>query len=48
VNNREREEWINNDEGLYRWWKAERMSITAFVKMFRKELDTEINKKMGR
>ena len=42
MNNREREMWINNDEGLYRWWKSSGMGITPFIKENREEIDKYI------
>jgi hypothetical protein len=44
MNNKERELWIQNDEGLYRWWKSTRMSMTAFIKENRNEIDEAINR----
>jgi len=44
MNNRERELWIMNDEGLYRWWRSSRMSITAFIKEHREEIDEAIDR----
>ncbi len=32
MNNNDRSQWINNDEGLYNWWKSSRMSMTKFIK----------------
>lgn len=26
------EQWIDNDEGLYRWWRGERGSKREFIK----------------
>lgn len=28
MNNTEREQWIDNDEGLYNWWKGSKNPIT--------------------
>jgi len=39
MNDSERRDWIENDEGLYEMWKASRMSISKFVRMYRNELD---------
>ena len=32
MNDTEREQWIDNDEGLYDWWKSSRMSKREFIK----------------
>ena len=32
LNNTEREQWIDNDEGLYSWWRSSRMSKRDFIK----------------
>jgi hypothetical protein len=42
MNNRERELWVNNDEGLYLWWKRSRLSMRNFIKENREELDALI------
>jgi hypothetical protein len=39
LNDREREQWIQNDEGLYNWWKSTRQAISKFIKENREELD---------
>ena len=39
MNDREREMWIRNDEGLYRWWRRSRQSMRAFVREHRARLD---------
>ena len=31
-------QWIDNDEGLYNWWKGARQSKTAFITENREEL----------
>lgn len=43
MNDRERAQWIDNDEGLYLWWRRSGMSKSAFIKTHRKELDDAIN-----
>lgn len=35
MNNREREMWVISDEGLYRWWRGTRLSMTKFLKEYR-------------
>lgn len=39
LNDSDREEWINNDEGLYAWKRSSRQSMRAFIKENRAELD---------
>jgi len=52
LNNSERELWINNDEGLYRWYRLWRISnkggIRAFIRENREELDGCILRVLGR
>jgi hypothetical protein len=52
MNNRERELWILNDEELYRWWKATRMSMTRFLKECREIINEfigmRVNSEYGR
>lgn len=48
MNNREREQWVNNDEGLYNWWKGSRVSMRKFITDNRIELDRAINRSLGR
>ena len=31
-------QWIDNDEGLYLWWKSSRQSKSAFIKENRDEI----------
>lgn len=39
LNDNDREEWINNDTGLYEWWQRSRKGITTFIRENRAELD---------
>ena len=32
-------QWIDNDEGLYRWWKSSRQSKAVFIRENRAELE---------
>lgn len=48
MNDRERELWVLNDEGLYNWWKSTRMTMRNFIRENREELTAAINKAMGR
>ena len=47
MNNREREQWIDNDEGLYSWWKGSRQSKRTFIKENRADIDDVINNIVG-
>lgn len=33
------EQWIDNDEGLYKWWKSSRQAKCTFVRENRQELE---------
>ena len=48
MNRDERVEWVQNNEGLYRWWKSTRMSIYKFVVEYRTEIDKAIVEAGGR
>jgi hypothetical protein len=37
-------QWVENDEGLYNWWKSSRMSLASFVKANRVELERAIRR----
>ena len=41
-NDHERQLWVENDQGLYNWWKSSRQGITTFVRENREELDAAI------
>ena len=47
MNNQEREQWIDNDEGLYDWWKSSRQSKRDFIQANRAEIDAAINNVLG-
>ena len=47
LNNQERQLWVDNDETLYRWRKAERLSVTAFIKAYKIEIDQYITHKLN-
>lgn len=40
-------EWIDNDEGLYDWWRSSKMKKRAFIIENREELTTCINRVLG-
>ena len=42
MNDNERSQWIDNDEGLYRVWLSSGMSKRAFIKARRRWLDARI------
>jgi hypothetical protein len=42
MNDAERAQWIDNDEGLYDWWRASRQSKRAFIRANRAEIDQAI------
>jgi hypothetical protein len=46
-NDAERSMWVNNDEGLYLWWKDERGSLRDFVRRHRAELDAAIDQALA-
>ena len=48
LNDQDRAQWIDNNEGLYLWWKGSRLSKRAFIRQNRNELTTCINNAMGR
>lgn len=48
MNDSDRAEWVNNDEGLYLWWRSSRQGLTAFVRENREELTQAIEKALGR
>jgi len=43
MNDIEREQWVNNDEGLYRIWRSSRKGMREFVKENRREIDELIS-----
>ena len=44
MNDRERELWVLNDEGLYRWYKSERVGLYQFINNNRAEITRLIKK----
>ena len=42
LNDTDRSQWIDNDEGLYNWWRSSRQSKRAFIKENRAEIDQAI------
>jgi hypothetical protein len=43
MNDTERAQWIDNDEGLYDWWRSSRQSKRAFIRENRAEIDAAIS-----
>lgn len=48
MNDRDRELWVLNDEGLYLWWKSTRLPIRRLIRENRQELTDCINRALGR
>lgn len=44
LNDSDRADWLDNDEGLYSWWKGSRMSKRDFIRANRAEIDSAINR----
>ncbi len=42
INDDDRAQWIDNDEGLYCWWKASGLSKQGFIRKYREEITTAI------
>jgi hypothetical protein len=42
LNDKDLAQWIDNDEGLYNWWRGSRMAKGKFIKENRAELQTLI------
>lgn len=38
LNDNDRSQWIDNDEGLYNWWRSSRQSKSKFIRENREEL----------
>lgn len=47
MNDSEREMWVQNDEGLYAWWRSSRTSMREFLRTNRAELDACINRALN-
>jgi hypothetical protein len=41
MNDNDREQWVDNDEGLYNWWRGSRLSKREFIRQNRSEI-TEV------
>jgi hypothetical protein len=42
MNDGERDQWVQNDEGLYRWWLSSGQGISSFIRANRAEIDRYI------
>ena len=42
MNNTERSQWIDNDEGIYNWWRSTRLPKRRFIELNRDEIDVAI------
>lgn len=40
-------QWIDNDEGLYDWWRSSKLSKAEFIKQNRTELEACIDRVLG-
>lgn len=47
INDTDREEWVENDEGLYGWFKRSRMSLRRFIRENRAGIDARIYEVRG-
>lgn len=48
MNDTEREQWVNNDEGLYIWQRRSRLPMRQFLRENRTEIDQAINRVLDR
>ncbi len=48
INNADREQWVDNDESLYNWWRSSRLSKREFIRENKTELDAAIRRAVGR
>lgn len=46
-NDSDRRDWIDNDEGLYNWWKSSKLSMRDFLRENRAEIDVTIDNVLG-
>lgn len=43
-NDKDREQWVDNDEGLYCWWRSSRKAKRSFIRENRAEIDQVIDR----
>lgn len=48
LNDQDRAQWIDNDEGLYNWWRASHKGKTAFIRENREEITKAILRALHR
>jgi hypothetical protein len=39
INDKDRAQWVDNDEGLYLWWRQSKQSKARFIRENRQEID---------
>jgi hypothetical protein len=42
INDTDRAQWVDNDEGLCNWWRTLRISKRKFIRLNRVEIDSVI------
>lgn len=47
ANDTERAQWVDNDEGLYNWWRSSGQSKRVFIRENRAEIDSAISRVTG-
>ncbi len=47
ITNDDREDWIDNDRGLYDWWKETGLSKNTFMTDYKSEIDNVITNALG-
>ena len=47
LNDNERGQWIDNDEGLYNWWLCSKQSMRDFIRENRQEITRIILKRLN-
>jgi hypothetical protein len=47
INDTDRADWVENDEGLYGWFRRSRMSMRQFVRENRAGIDMRIHEVRG-
>ena len=48
MNDTEREQWVQNDQALYNWWRGSRLSMRKFLRKYRVQLDNFIVEQLNR
>lgn len=48
LNDSDREDWINNDEGLYNWQRGSGLSMRNFIRANRAAIDEHINTQLNK